>query len=275
MMNENKSRLKYIIISAVAIIAAVAVMLLLIPIERERELAEEYGVLYENSKTDEKSAYIFEHIDEIPEDILWYYYSDYDRYVDFVCGYPEHKNDYENMSFTEEELNSETVPALYMNDFRWGYEKIGGAYVFSSGCMAVSITMANLALRHNGDIDPVKVFEAAVEMDGFGTFGGIDNEIVPQLLENLGFEYVIHDYSPDSEESGEADINAVINALENGSVVMAGTHGETFGSHALIIRSVDENGTMLINDPANPKKTDAVWDFYELQPEIYFIWELS
>ncbi len=264
------------IISVVTFFAVItAVLFLLIPVEKEQELEAKYGILYTNAKTDEKSAYIYEHIDEIPQEVLDYYYLDYENSLDFVYNYPEHKNDYASMSFTDEELNSDTVPQLYMDDNRWAYEPTDGGYIKYTGCMAVSLTMANLYLRNNSDVDPVKVFLVADYSDGFAMFGGIDNGAVQNILKNLGFTYEIYDYSPGTENEGNADMNVIRNALEQGHVVMAGMQGETFGGHALIITSLSEDGTMRINDPADPEKTAQEWQFEELKDELYFIWDLS
>ncbi|MGN0601010.1 MAG: C39 family peptidase [Oscillospiraceae bacterium] len=266
-------KVKIIISVAVAIIA-VAALILLVPIENKRKLHEEYGILAENAETDEKSAYILNNIDLYPEKILKLYYRDYEKNVDFVYNYPFHKDDYSKMSFTFEELNSDTVPALYMADYRWGYEPVYEGYIKTHGCVPVSLTMAYLYLTGKDDIDPPKIAAIADSMDAWGMVG-INNEQIVELCDAIGITAIEYDYSPNSEKSGEADLDVIKNALKNGHSVMAGMVGETFGSHAIIIRECTENGEIYINDPGSVERSEKQWSFEELKPEIYFMWDLS
>lgn len=263
-----------IIISVAIVVIAVAVLILLIPVENKRKLHEKYGILAENAETDEKSAYILNNIELYPDNILELYYYDYEENVDFVYNYPFHKDDYSQMSFTAEELNSDTVPLLFMDDRRWGYEPLGESFVQELGCVPVSLTMAYLYLTNKGDIDPPKVSAIADSIDAWGMYG-ISNDKMTELCSSIGLTAVEYNYSPDSENSGMADINVIREALEKDHVVMAGMIGDTFGNHAVIIRQCGDNGEIYINDPASRKKSETVWDFNEIKPDIYFIWEIS
>ncbi|MCI5904384.1 MAG: C39 family peptidase [Oscillospiraceae bacterium] len=267
------SKVKIIISVAVAVIAVVA-LILLIPIENKHKLYEKYGILAENAETDEKSAYILNNIDLYPEKILKLYYSDYEKNVDFVYNYPFHKDDYSKMSFTSEELNSDTVPLLFMADHRWGYEPVYEGYIKTHGCVPVSLTMAYLYLTGKGDIDPPKIAAIADSMDAWGTVG-INNDKIVELCDAIGITAIEYDYSPKSEESGKADIDVIKNALKNGHQIMAGMVGDVFGSHAIIIREISETGDIYINDPGSAERSEKAWTFEELKSEIYFLWELS
>ncbi|MDE5577484.1 MAG: hypothetical protein K2J11_08870, partial [Oscillospiraceae bacterium] len=176
--------------TAVTVIAFFAVilaaMIALIPVQRKNEFKAKWGTLAELAETDERARFITENEELYPKEILDIYYNRSDQF-EYVYNYPFHKNDYSTMKFTEEELNSQTVPTLYMSDYRWSYED--NSIVKNNGCAAVSITMANLFLNHNSYIDPVFVMRYANEMDYNGIWGGIDAEKMPQLLTDLGFSY--------------------------------------------------------------------------------------
>lgn len=264
----------YFIIPAV-IVAMIIVLILLIPIENKRKFYEKYGVLAVNAETDEKSKYIVDNLDKYPEDILELYYFDYDEFIDFVYNYPFHKNDYANMKYTESELNSDQVPYLSMNDNRWAYEEYDGGYIRTDGCALVSLTMAYLYLTGKDDIDPAKIGRLSDSIDGAATFGGVASDKVVELASLIGLNAVEHDYSPLSDNEGNADINVIKNALAENKAVMAGMTGETFGGHAIIIRQCNDDGTIYINDPADVEKSEIPWNFYDIQPEMYFIWELT
>ncbi|MGN0609017.1 MAG: C39 family peptidase [Oscillospiraceae bacterium] len=263
-----------IIISVAVVVVAVAVLIILIPIENKHKLYEKYGILAENAETDEKSAYIINNIELYPDNILDLYYEDYEENVDFVYNYPFHKDDYSRMSFTSEELNSDTVPLLLMSDYRWGYEPVGESYIEELGCVPVSLTMAYLYLTNKGNIDPPQIAAIADSIDAWGMYG-ISNDKMTELCSSIGLTAVEYDYSPDSADFGMADINVIKEALEKGHVVMAGMISDTFGDHAVIIRQCGDNGEIYINDPESREKSETVWDFSEIQADIYFIWEIS
>lgn len=271
--------MKKIIIGSVIAVCCLAVLLLLIPIEKKREYYEKWGKLATAAETDERAEYIIEHYDEYPSDLIDKYMradaDKADKTLDFVYNYAFNKDNYSTMSFTEDEVNCESVPKLYMYDTRWCYEKFEGGYIKTDGCVAVSLTMANLYLNHNADLDPVKIARKAEEVDNIGYWGGISNEKMVQLCESIGFDAVEHNYSPKAEEKEEPDIQTIINALNENHVVMLGMVGETFGGHALIVTSCSEDGTMRFNDPASEENTDKTWNYSDVEPEMYFLWDIS
>lgn len=266
-----KTKTKALIIAAV-ILAAVAVLLLLIPVEKKQKLYEQYGKLAENAETDEKSAYILEHAEEIPTSILEFYYTD-DRYVDLVYNYPEHKDDYKTMLFTDEELNSGTIPNFYMSDLRWAYETVGGRYIFSGGCAVVSISMVDVGLTGDGYYDPVRVSRVAEELGASGFLGGVKNSEIGNICEAIGLKYNSYNFDPDEGGSGEPDEKQMKEILDKGRPIIVNTKGDTFGSHAFVIRGYDETG-FIINDPASPEKSARTWAFNEFSSEILRYWEI-
>lgn len=270
----SKNNKKSIIVFLIVFVLMVAVLLLLIPLQKKNELKEKWGSLAVLAETDERAKFIIENEELYPEEIIDMFYTN-EKNLDFVYNYPLHKDDYQSMSFTEEELNCEGVPALYMDDLRWGYETIDGAYIKSTGCMAVSLTMANLYLNHNSNVDPIKVALVAEENDNVGIFGGINNDKLQTVIDQLGMASVVNDYTKDMEKVSTADIETIKSIIDSGHVCLAGMVGDTFGVHALIIREVTEDGKIRINDPASPERTEKIWDFEQLEPEIYYLWDLS
>lgn len=252
-----------IVITFFAVI--LALMIVLVPIQRKNEFKAKWGKLAELAETDERARFIIENEELYPKEILDIYYNDRDEF-EYVYNYAFHKNDYSTMKFTEEELNCKTVPALYMSDYRWSYED--NRIVKNDGCAAVSITMANLFLNHDSSIDPVSVMRYAYKMGYDGFWGGIDAEKMPQLLTDLGFSYIQHE---NDDNFTETDLKELLN--KDGTVLLAAMRGEIFGGHALIIHGFGQNG-FLLNDPASPVKTGMEWDFETLNSELVYIWEL-
>lgn len=261
---------KEIIGLAVFFAAVAAVTALLIPVDAQNRLEKQYGELAVLARTDERAKYIIDNIEEYPDSILKVYYNDEDS-IDFVYNYPFHKNDYETMNYTDEELNSETVPALYMFDSRWGYETIGGQYIKSEGCAVVSLTMAHLAVFHTAEANPVTVSRLAEENGCIAALGGVRSRDTARLAELMGFAVTEHNY----EEGGELSEEELRAALDTpGKVVLAAMDGETFGGHALIIRGYGEDG-YYINDPAGMENTEKVWQYDVFKNEMIAYYELS
>ena len=273
--NQKKSVLAILATFAVVII----VLVLLIPVEQKNQKYNKFGRLAEAAETDERADYIIEHYDEYPEYItkLFYNNSDDEETLDFVYNYAFNKDNYTQMSFTEDELNAEGVPELYMFDKRWAYEKISddGAIVKTDGCAYTCLTMAYIGLTGNGDIDPVILanYAKAAGLMG-GISAGLKTSDIGTVCEALGLNAEYYNY--DSDEGGtpieSADEISVL--LGEGKVLITAMYGETFGSHAIIIKSCD-GGSIGINDPASAENTAQVWNFENIKSEIMGIWVVS
>lgn len=260
---ENSNKKTAIVVSAVFAVI-LAVMLLLIPLELKNQKYEKWGKLAELAETDERAQFIIDNEELYPEDVLRYV-NDEDEF-DYIYNYPFFKDSYKTMSFTDEELNGVDVPALYMYDKRWAYENAGEVKYL--GCAAVSITMANLYVNHNSNIDPVKVMNYSDEME-YTALGGINEIYINSILEHFGISYKEYIFD---EPITETELKA---ALDNeNTVIMAAMHGDTFGGHALIVRGYDENG-FYINDPADEENTAQAWDFDVFANELGRYWEIS
>lgn len=258
------SNKKTAIVVSVVFAVILAVMLLLIPLELKNQKYEKWGALAELAETDERAQFIIDNEELYPDNVLRYVH-DEDEF-DYIYNYPFYKDSYKTMSFTNEELNSDSVPELYMNDKRWAYEQDG--LIKYHGCVAVSITMANLYVNHNPDVDPVKVMTYAADMEYTG-LGGINENNINSILDYFGITYTENILEKPLTKS---ELKAMLDNKD--TVIMAAIHGEAFGNHALIIRGYDENG-FYINDPASEENTAQVLDFGILEKEMDRYWEIS
>ena len=250
-------------------LAVIIIMLLLIPVEEKHEYYLKWGELAVRAETDERAKFAIDNSELYPQEWFNLLYSNSEDIFDFAYRYPFCKDNYKNMSFTDEELNSEEVPAVYMNDVRWVYEDYG---ILTQGCAAVTITMANLYINHNDAVDPVKINDYANEM-GYSGLGGIELENIADIMEHFGIIAEEHVFDKENgEKITESELKAAVD-MEN-AVVMAAVRGGTFGNHALIIRGYDENG-FYINDPADAERTAAQWDFDVFENELVCYWVVT
>lgn len=250
--------------------AVIIIMLLLIPVEKKHEYYQKWGELAVKAETDERARFAIDNEELYTDYWLNMLYTENEAVFDFAYKYPFNKDNYKHMTFTDEELNSNEVPAVYMNDPRWSYEMNGS--VKSQGCVAVSITMANLYLNHNSDVDPVKALVYADEMGYYG-LGGIGQENVSDIITHFGMTADEHVFDKDNgEKVTESELKSAVDT--EGTVVIAAVQGTTFGDHALVIRGYDENG-FFINDPADPEKTAKQWDFEVFENELVRYWVVT
>lgn len=246
--------------------AVIVVMLLLIPVEKKHEYYKKWGKLAVLAETDQRAKFAIDNSELYPK--LWFnlLYSEKEADFDLAYSYPFCKDNYKTMSFTDEELNSEEIPAIYMSDARWAYEDYG---IWSQGCVMVSITMANLYINHNDAVDPVKIFYYANEIGCYG-LGGIDQANVTEIIEHFGMNAEEHIFDRgNGEKVTETELKAAVDT--EGAAIIAAVQGKTFGNHALIIRGYDENG-FYINDPADTQKTAMQWDFEVFENELVRYW---
>lgn len=268
--------MKKIILTLAVLAAMTAVLILLIPVERKNILEKQYPYLSKQAENNDATAQaILDNIEEYPDDIVDFYNQGGD-FRDFVYNYPAHKYDYASMQFTDEELNSEKPPKLYMYDFRWCYQPMGGGYIMNNGCAPVALTMANLYLTHSGDTDPYKIAQIAESMGLIGYGGGIVSSDIKTVAEAIGLsaeEYRFFD-EEQNVKTENVEKQLLTDILDSGHVLMVGVFGEPFGGHAIIISDYTDEG-FVINDPASRERSEKIWSYDELAPIIYYLWDLS
>lgn len=284
-MSDKNKKASVIKITAVIIVIAilVGILILLIPVEKRNSEIKTYGkAIYELSLTDSRVRYIIDNPNEYPDYFISYIKrtvisSDYDEeekedIINWVYNYPFHYNDNKTMSFTDDEINSDKVPALYMSDFRWSYETIGNSYIKDDGCMTVAITMAYLYLTKKTDINPAIIASMAEQIEDMGILSGIGADSSKKICEQIGLNVVEYKYDGDNDK---ADFQLIKDIIDSGHVVLVGASGEVFGDHAIIIRDYDDNGNVYINDPSEKRNTEKIWAFDDISSEIIYIWDLS
>ena len=259
---------KKMVIGLIGLFAAVIiVMLLLIPVEKKHEYYQKWGKLAVLAETDERAKFAIDNADLYPK--YWFDMLYFDKGFELAYNYPFMKDNYKNMAFTDEELNSAEIPAVYMEDPRWVYEDPS---IESQGCVAVALTMANLYLNHNSDADPIKIINYADEIGQF-SLGGIEQEGISDIIEHFGMTSEEHIFDVENgERISESELKSAVDTEE--AVLMVGLRGETFGSHVLIVKGYDDNG-FYINDPADPENTAVQWDFEVFENELVRYWVIT
>lgn len=271
-MNKENKKSAIAVIVTFAVIALVLVLLL--PVEKKNKQYKEFGALAELAETDERAEYIIENSELYPENILNLYYNNNDN-LEFVYNYPSFKDSYAAMTYTNEELSG--IPALYMYDTRWAYERIGSydEIIYTDGCAYVCLTMAYIGLTGDGSIDPVILGRIACDNELTGIISaGLKMENIGIICDMIGLKGTYYNFDTERDGKKIESIDEIAQHISDDSVVLAGMVGETFGPHAIIIRECDGNN-IYINDPADQENTEKIWTFDEIKSEINGIWVIT
>ena len=273
-MNNTK---KTAIIILSTFTAVIITLLAFIPAENKKQKYAEWGNIAVLAETDQRAQYIIDNKQIYPESIIDILRTDPEGEIEFVYNYPFHKNDYNTMSYTAEELDGR-VPALYMSDTRWCYQTINDYFFLKyQGCVPVSLTMAYIALTGKTDLDPYKITLIAGDIDALADFGGIYNGMVAELIKTIGLNVVEYQFTNDNiqniQKTDHADIQEMKSILDKGHVIMAAMGGDTFGYHAIIIRGYEED-SFYINDSEDEENSSKLWSFDELEPEMNYMWDI-
>ena len=271
---DNTKKTAITVISTFA--AVIAIMIILIPFEKKNQLYDKWGKIAVIAETDQRAKYIIENEQLYPDEFISMLRIDPEKELDFVYNYPFHKDDYQTMSYTAEELDGR-IPALYMHDPRWAYQPYNGSYdvIKSGGCGFVALTMAYIALTGKTDQDPYKIMLTADSIGAMGLFSGLSNDSFVEMAQKLGLNVTEYSFfDENAQKESHADIGLMKEILDNGHIIIASMFGGTFGSHMIVIRGY-EGDSFYINDPEDEENTSRLWSYDELDPEMRYMWDLS
>ena len=122
--------------------------------------------------------------------------------------------------------------------------------VYTSGCGAVCMSMA-IGYLKNEWVSPQSLFEWAHDAGHY--FGdGLGHEALTDMADRYGIR---SEWLPNEPEP-------VIKALKAGYPVIAHMGPGTFtaGGHYILLRGVDDDGLIWVNDPSSPERTQTPYD---------------
>lgn len=164
-------------------------------------------------------------------------------------------------------------------DTRWGSTPMGGSNIRSSGCLLTSLAimavhsdsiddeaMKNLKISNIEEFNPGKLADAYSSVNGFTSGGAIASwgtvhQLIPQI------EWGADKYFNSTDKKKVADeLNSL---MDEGWHIIARVNNGYF--HWVYIRGVDENGDIIMSDPA--KEEESLYKAYPngLQGEYWMI----
>lgn len=220
------------------------------------------GLTAPQGTDEERAAWIEDHAELYTEDLLALLERHPDA-LDFVEGYPWHKND--PPADTVGTVEKGSFPLLLQWDARWGYTRYGNDILAITGCGPTCLAMAAAGLTGDDTITPARVASAA-EQAGYWGENGTSWDLMRTGCEQWGLT---------SRELplSEAEVNE---ALARGEPVICSVRPGDFTTtgHFILLAGREEGG-IRVNDPNSLQNSEKIWDWATLEPQIRNLWAFS
>lgn len=183
--------------------------------------------------------------------------------VQFVNDYTKYK-DWDKEIDISDEVYRGNIPLFIQWDIRWGYKKYGNDFLAVTGCGPTCLSMVYSGLTGKADIDPYKMGKLAEEegyyIDGVGTTWSMMTE----LAEEIG----IYGYEI------SLDKELIIEKLKKGNPIICTMKPGDFTTtgHYIVIKGIDDEGKLIVNDPNSIINSSKKWDIDEVMPQIKNLW---
>lgn len=184
--------------------------------------------------------------------------------LEFVRGYPDAKREAAG-GLTDEELRAQW-PLLLQWDRRWGYVPNGDHDIGLSGCAPACLSMVVVGLTKNKDASPDMVAGFA-EKNGYYLYGiGTKWSLMTEGAAFFGVQ----------GNELALDKNRIFSALGAGHPIICSVRPGDFtkGGHFLVLVGV-EDGKIRLNDPNSRIRSEKLWDYETLAPQIKSLWEFT
>ncbi len=198
--------------------------------------------------------------DQYPDDLIDLVQGNAET-ADFVLDYPEKKDLPPAESVGEVEQGR--IPLLLQWDERWGYGIYGDNMIAVNGCGPTAVAMVAAGLTGDDTVTPYKVAQFAAEN---GYYAGDSGTSWALMTEGAAY-FGIH-----GEEAG-LDENTVFSELEAGHPVICSMRPGDFTTtgHFIVLTGI-EDGRIRVNDPNSRKRSEKLWDYERLEPQIRNLW---
>lgn len=144
------------------------------------------------------------------------------------------------------------IPQLYQYDYRKSVCIADGLYksVATSGCGATAASMLIAYIAQNYDQTPYTLFYWAAS-HGYYVGNGLSIECVQKMLSSYGVSSRLEGVSAD----------AIVSALKaNRPIIMLMGEGSfTNNGHYIVLRGLDANGKVLVNDPSSSGRSSNTY----------------
>ena len=184
--------------------------------------------------------------------------------LSFVLHYPDRKND--PPAETIGTVTQGEIPFLLQWDERWGYTTYGSDFLAVTGCGPTCLSMVASGLSGDNTITPHCVAEFA-QANGYYVDGsGSDWALMRTGCQEFGLlsqEMVLAEHS-------------ILQTLAYGEpIICSMLPGDfTTSGHFIVLIGV-ENGKIRLHDPNSVVRSQKLWSYAELAPQIANLWKFN
>lgn len=160
----------------------------------------------------------------------------------------------------------ETRPLFLQWDPMWGYENYGSGYLALTGCGPTCLAMAGYYLTGNETMNPPALARFAEENGHYVPGSGSAWTLFSEAPTQLGLT--------SRELPLEEEI--IVKALQAGRLVVlsVGKGDFTTTGHFILLTGVEAGG-FRVNDPNSLIRSEKLWTYEELKPQIKNLWEIG
>ncbi|HIZ13234.1 MAG TPA: C39 family peptidase [Candidatus Mediterraneibacter stercorigallinarum] len=181
--------------------------------------------------------------------------------VGFVRNYQEKKDAPPAEDIGE--VTAGVIPHLLQWDERWGYQIYGDNMIAVNGCGPTVISMVAAGLTGDNTITPYRVAKFAEENGYYEGEAGTSWSLMTEGAQQFGIY---------GEEMG-LDENGIFSALESGNPIICSVRpGDFTNTGHFIVLVGTEDGKIRVNDPNSVKRSEKLWDYETLYPQINNLW---
>ena len=181
--------------------------------------------------------------------------------ADFVLDYPEKKD--LPPAETIGDVTAGDIPLLLQWDERWGYCLYGDKMIAVNGCGPTAVAMVAAGLTGDNTITPYRVAKFAEQNGYYEGDAGTSWALMTEGVAQFGVY---------GEEMGLSE-EAVFSSLENGNPIICSMSPGDFTTtgHFIVLVGI-EDGKIRVNDPNSVKRSEKLWDYETLYPQISNLW---
>lgn len=197
---------------------------------------------------------------EYPEDLLKMLSRNLDM-LDFVLEYPEKQG--QVFAGTIGDVKTGEIPLLLQYDQRWGYGAYGASSVVVSGCGPACLSMVAAGLTGDNTITPYAVAQYA-DQEGYYVYGaGTAWSLMSRGAARFGVEGEELPLMKSRMESALREGHPIICVVGPGDFTTSG--------HFIVITGM-RDGQFTVNDPNSTERSNLLWDYETLEPQISNLW---
>jgi hypothetical protein len=184
--------------------------------------------------------------------------------LSFVKDYPD-AEPVATGGFTKEEQEAD-FPLLLQWDKRWGYASYGDSCIALSGCAPTCLSMVVLALTGDTTATPDQIASYA-EKHGFYQSGvGTSWSMMTKCAKHYGIQGTELSLDENVIRKHLADGEPIICTMRPGDFTTTG--------HFIVLIG-EEDGKFKVCDPNSRQRSEALWDYETLAPQIKNLWAFT